>query len=288
LPGNSLQSPTVKDASVPDGSGGALVELHGVGASFGGVVALQDITTEIHGGEIVAVVGPNGAGKTTLLNSISGLLRGSLRGRILVDGKDTTHLTPQSVARLGVGRSFQDPRLIDEESALENVLCGAHTLAGPGSISQIFRPLASARAERALAERAMRILEILGIDDVARLRVADLSYGHRKLIDIGRAMMAKPHLLLLDEPSSGLDEHEQQSIVRILRAVHESEPLLAMVLVEHHMPLVSDVATRILAMQTGAILLDGTPEAVMNSNEFKAALVGGVTPDQAPTAGKAN
>jgi branched-chain amino acid transport system ATP-binding protein len=256
-----------------------VVRLEGVGAHFGGVVALADVSTIVRPGEILAVVGPNGAGKTTLLNAVSGLLRGSLTGRVTVCGVDTTASRPQAVARLGVGRSFQDPRLIDEESALENVLCGAHAITTVGSLGQVFRPLKAVREERELREAGTRILATLDIENVAPLRVADLSYGHRKLIDIGRAMMSKPHLLLLDEPSSGLDEHEQQALARILRSVHEADPSLAMVLVEHHMPLVSALATRIIAMQTGGILMDDTPEAVLNSAEFKAALVGRTTTD---------
>lgn len=270
---------TASEPRVAETPVGPIVRLEQVGAAFGGVTALAGVSAEIHPGEIVAVVGPNGAGKTTLLNSISGLLGGSVTGRVVVAGTDTTGLKPQAVARLGVGRSFQDPRLIDEESAIENVLCGAHSLATIGPFAQVLRPFAAKREEAALREQATRILQRLGIEEVAALKVADLSYGHRKLIDIGRAMMASPDVLLLDEPTSGLDEHEQQAVVEILRAVHGADPTLAMILVEHHMPMVSAVSTRIIAMQTGSVLLDDVPQAVLNSPAFKAALVGRSTTD---------
>lgn len=270
---------TASEPRVAETPVGPIVRLEKVGAAFGGVTALAGVSAEIHPGEIVAVVGPNGAGKTTLLNSISGLLGGSVTGRVVVAGTDTTGLKPQAVARLGVGRSFQDPRLIDEESAIENVLCGAHSLATIGPFAQVLRPFAAKREEAALREKATRILQRLGIEEVAALKVADLSYGHRKLIDIGRAMMASPDVLLLDEPTSGLDEHEQQAVVEILRAVHGADPTLAMILVEHHMPMVSAVSTRIIAMQTGSVLLDDVPQAVLNSPAFKAALVGRSTTD---------
>jgi branched-chain amino acid transport system ATP-binding protein len=258
-----------------------VVRLEDVGVSFGGVAALTGVSAAVRPGEIVAVVGPNGAGKTTLLNAISGLLRGSITGRVAVAGTDTTKLKPQAVARLGVGRSFQEPRLIDDESALENVLCGAHSQASAGPFAQVFRPLLARRDERAMRERAMAIMLRLGLEEVAPLRVADLSYGHRKLIDIGRAMMSVPDVLLLDEPTSGLDEHEQQAVVEILRAVNAAHPRLSMILVEHRMPMVSAVATRIIAMQTGSVLLDDAPDTVMNSAAFKAALVGRSVTDNA-------
>ena len=262
-----------------------VVRLRAVGASFGGVTALADVSADIRPGEIVAVVGPNGAGKTTLLNAISGLLREAVTGQISVVDADTTKLKPQEVARLGVGRSFQEPRLIDEESAVENVLCGAHSLAQAGPFSQVLRPLMFRREERQLRERAMEILARLGIEEIAELRVADLSYGHRKLIDIGRAMMSTPRVILLDEPTSGLDEHEQSAVVEILRGVHAADPDLSMILVEHHMPMVSAVATRIIAMQTGRVLLDDRPEVVLNSAEFKAALVGRTSVDSSTSEG---
>lgn len=259
---------------VPEVAADTVVRVAGLGASFGGVAALDGVSATIGKGETVAVVGPNGAGKTTFLNALTGFLRDSLVGSISLSGTDSTKLRPYDIARLGVGRSFQDPRLIDEESALENILCGAHVLTQTGPFGQIFRPLRSHREEKTLLAKASRILDTLDLHDISALRVADLSYGHRKLIDIGRAMMADPTLLLLDEPSSGLDEHEQASLTKILKRLQQVDGLLTMVIVEHHMPLVSNVASRVIAMQAGRVLLDGTPQQVMSSPVFKAALVG--------------
>jgi branched-chain amino acid transport system ATP-binding protein len=246
--------------------------------TFGGVRALNgvDASVDLHG--ITAVVGPNGAGKTTLLNGINGFLRGRLRGRITINGRDTTTLRPADLAALGVARSFQEPRLIEETTVLDNVLGGAHVTMRHGVLSQLLLPRLAAREEAVAVERAMALLEVMEMKALAATPISRLSYGHRKLVDLARAVMRRPDLLLLDEPSSGLDEREQAALADTLRRLHERERT-TIVLVEHHMTLVRAVADRMVAMQSGRAVVAGHPEVVLESREFKDAIVGQVHDD---------
>src|SRR3954452_14512727 len=169
---------------------------------FGGVHALRDVSLQLNTGEIVAVVGPNGAGKTTLLNAISALVPTS-GGTAQLTATSTSH-DPVKFARAGVGRSFQDPQLIDNATVLENVLVGVHPSHRHSMANQVFRPLRTYRRERDLAAAAMEILDLVGMAHLAAELVADLPYGPRKVVDIARALAGGPQLVLLDEPSSGL------------------------------------------------------------------------------------
>ncbi|MET7992161.1 ATP-binding cassette domain-containing protein [Amycolatopsis sp. NPDC005232] len=250
-----------------------MLRVEGLHVTFGGVKALNgvDLSVDLH--SITAVVGPNGAGKTTLLNAVNGFLRDRVSGRITINGQDTVRMRPAELSELGVARSFQEPRLIEATTVLDNVLCGAHVTRRHGVISQLLLPRLAAREEAASVERARAILDVMGMDTLADTPLSQLSYGHRKLVDLARAVMRQPDLLLLDEPSSGLDEREQAALADTLRQLHERERT-TIVLIEHHMTLVRAVADWMVAMQTGRAVVAGPPEAVLESREFKDALVG--------------
>ena len=251
----------------------SVLSLRSVGVRFGGVAALSNISVDISPYDVMAVVGPNGAGKTTLLNAVCGLIRAQTTGEIDLMGQPMHGRPPVAVARAGVGRSFQDPPLMEHESVLENVLGGAHLRLGYGMAAQIFRRPRVKRAEAESRERAMATLEFAGLQSLASTRVGGLPYGTRKLVDIARAMVGGPTVLLLDEPTSGLDAREQQVVERMLVDVARSRSVTVLV-VEHHMDLVRRVANRVIGLQAGQVLAVGSPTEVLDSETFRAAVVG--------------
>jgi branched-chain amino acid transport system ATP-binding protein len=262
-------------ASVFDSSPGevtSVLSLGDVTVTFGGVVALSGVGFTVERNDVAAIVGPNGAGKSTLLNAIGGLVRST--GRIELLGRSIQGVPAARVAHTGVGRSFQDPQLIDDYSVLENVLCGAYGQLHYGLVDQVFRHRKVERAEREMTARAEALLEFVGLDRHLRDEAGSLSYGARKLVDLVRAMVSGPRLLLLDEPSSGLDSTERASLQATLIALRE-ERLVTTLVVEHHMHLVRSVATRVIGMQAGEVIAVGTPSDVLDSEAFREAVVGG-------------
>jgi ABC-type branched-subunit amino acid transport system ATPase component len=256
-----------------------LLRLSGVGVRFGGLQALSSVSFDVAPKAMVAIIGPNGAGKSTMLNAIGGLVKST--GRINFGGRDLQRLPAAQIARTGIGRSFQDPQLIDHYSVLENVLCGGHNTLGYGLFDQVCRPRRVRRLEAEMERRARILLEFMELDSLAQHEAGSLSYGARKLIDIARAMLSGPRLLLLDEPSSGLDHHERSNLESTLIALRD-ERLLTAIVVEHHMDLVRSVATRVVGMQAGEVLMTGTPTEVLDSEEFREAIVGGSHPSVPP------
>jgi branched-chain amino acid transport system ATP-binding protein len=235
---------------------------------FGGIAALQDISFDVAPAEVVAVVGPNGAGKSTLLNAVSGLLRGSVSGRVVLAGSEIGGNGPAAIANAGVGRSFQDPPLIDADTVLENLLLGDHLRLGYRMGDQLFRPWRVRTAEKASRDRAMEILERVGLSDVCNQRAGGLPYGSRKLIDIARAVMSRPQLLLLDEPTSGLDISEQEAAARVIRDLHRATDM-SMLVVEHHMDVVALIADKALAIESGRVVGIGTPAELLRAETVR-------------------
>lgn len=250
---------------------------------FGGVFAVDSVDFEVHEGELLAVIGPNGAGKTTLLNAISRLVPSS--GQITFRDHALNRRNASTLAGLGIGRSFQDPQLVEQYSVLDNVLCGAHTSLSYGLGAQLFRNRKVRRAELQAIDRARALLVFAAIDQYENTVVSQLSYGVRKLVDIVRAMVNGPRLLLLDEPSSGLDSAERSSLAEMLLRLREGSPV-AMLVVEHHMDLVRTVASRLLALQGGEVLMTGTPSDVLRSTEFRNALLGTSVDGAGPLTGR--
>lgn len=251
---------------------GAVLRVDDLSVRFGGVHALSKVSFGVDQHDVVAIVGPNGAGKSTLLNAVGNLVRST--GSVRFFDRDIHGLPAAKVAHGGIGRSFQDPQLVDEFTVLENVMGGAHLKLGYGLADQVFRPWVVARAERETARRASLLLEFIGLDAVANHEAGSLSYGARKRTDIARAMLSGPRLLLLDEPSSGLDSEERSSLRSTLVELRE-ERLVTAIIVEHHMDLVRSVANQVVGMQAGEVLLTGTPTEVLDSETFREAIVGG-------------
>jgi branched-chain amino acid transport system ATP-binding protein len=254
------------------------VVLDRVRVAFGGVLALENITVTIERGNVTAIVGPNGAGKTTLLNVISGLTRISA-GAVTVLGHATGRKGAAAISRLGVGRSFQNPPLIEADSVIRNLLCGARAVYGYSMLAEVFLPLRVHRRELMSVEHAEQICEFADLTAVARAPVRSLPYGTRKRVDIARALMSRPELLLLDEPTSGLDASERPAVVSMLERLR-SDGHTTVVLVEHHMDLVRAVATHVVGLQAGAVLAFGRPSEVLDSERFRSAIVGAHSPSE--------
>jgi branched-chain amino acid transport system ATP-binding protein len=245
-----------------------VLSIRDVSVNFGGVSALSGVTFDLKEHEVVSVIGPNGAGKSTLLNTVSGLVRGNASGEISLAGRQILGKPPITIAKAGVGRSFQDPPLIDKETVLENVMLGEHLRLQYRMGDQIWRRRRVNRFEDEARRRATVVLEFMGLSDVKDRPVAGLSYGVRKLIDIARCTVAGPRLLLLDEPTSGLDTEEQSVVGRILQELHGTTSVTILV-VEHHMHVVRSVSDRVVGLESGGVVTIGTPDEVLGSEAFR-------------------
>jgi ABC-type branched-subunit amino acid transport system ATPase component len=260
------------------------LEVRDVSVEFGGVRALSSVSTVVRPNELVAVIGPNGAGKSTLLNAISGLIRRQATGEILFRGERIDPLPVEKRAVRGIGRSFQNPPLVDPLTVVENVMTGSFGVRDYRVIDQLVRPLKVARSERAREEQARTILDFVGLSAVSDLLASDIAYGPRKLVDIARALMSEPRLLLLDEPTSGLGKSEHEAMGQLLARLMERGEM-SILMVEHHMDLVRSTATRVIGLQAGELVADGPTLSVLDSEEFQAALVG-LAPAPAGSAGE--
>jgi ABC-type branched-subunit amino acid transport system ATPase component len=258
-----------------------ILALRSVSVGFGGVRALDEVSFDVNAGEIVAVVGPNGAGKTTLLNCICGLARTQAGTGVTFCGTDVAGRSPAALAAAGMGRSFQDPQLIEDLSVLENVMAGGYLGFRYSMLDQCLRRRRVAALEAMARGNAMGLLELVGLDSQASRVVSQLPYGARKLVDIVRAMMSRPRLLLLDEPTSGLDTTEQALVTELLLQLRRT-PGATVVLVEHHMDIVRAAATHALGLQAGAVLAAGPPAAVLDSPAFRAAIIGAAPAEASP------
>jgi branched-chain amino acid transport system ATP-binding protein len=248
------------------------IEVRALHVAFGGLRALTEVSASVSADHIVALIGPNGAGKTTLLNAVCGLVPKS-GGEVRHYGKDVTNASPTRITRGGVGRSFQDPRLIDALSVLENVLCGTHGTIGYSLSDQVVRRLKVARLERKARAEAKELLDLFGLVHLADMEAGRLAYGPRKMVDIIRATISRPSVLLLDEPSSGLDRAERARVGNMMQLIHR-EFHIPMLVVEHHMDLVREVTHRVLGLVSGSVALDGPTGEALDSAEFRAIMTG--------------
>lgn len=240
---------------------------------FEGITALSDVSFGVRQGQIKALIGPNGAGKTTLLNVISGLLKPN-HGHVYLEGADLTERRPHDVAALGVARTFQLIRLFtaNEATVLDNVMMGAHLRLKPTVVHALLLRGYIRKKDAALEEEAMRVLKFVGLDWAASRSPSALSFGNQRLVEMARSLMAHPKLLLLDEPASGLNDAEVESFANLLRAVREKG--ITILLVEHNMKLVMEIADHIVVLDFGRKLAEGTPEEVCSNKEVIEAYLG--------------
>jgi branched-chain amino acid transport system ATP-binding protein len=225
----------------------ALLSVRNVTRRFGGIVAIDDVSLDVEPGGIVGLIGPNGAGKTTLFNVVTRLYKPD-RGELEFDGKSLLHTPPHRVVRRGIARTFQNVELFRTMTVLDNVLVGAHTRT---------RPFAGA----APTTRALEVLDYVGIADVARRPVAGLPFGTLKRVELARALVAEPRLLLLDEPAGGLNHEEVGQLGTFIKTLRDDFKLTVL-LVEHHMGLVMGIAERIYVLDFGRKIAEGTPQEI--------------------------
>ena len=238
----------------------ALLEVRDLSVRFGGVVALDHVSFGVDAGQLVALIGPNGAGKTTLFNVITRVYRPS-GGTILVDGQPVTSIPAHRVVRHGLARTFQNLALFRSMTVLENVLVGDHTRTRSGWLEASVPLPGAVAAEAASRKRALEILDFVGLAAYARHPVAVLPFGLQKRVELARALVSKPRLLLLDEPAGGISHEEVDATARLLRKVHQDLGV-TMLLVEHHMAFVMGISDRVVVLDFGRKIGEGTPAEV--------------------------
>jgi branched-chain amino acid transport system ATP-binding protein len=237
-----------------------LLEVRDLSVRFGGVVALDHVSFAVDEGQVVALIGPNGAGKTTLFNVVTRVYRPS-GGTVLIDGHQVGAIRPHQVIRRGVARTFQNVALFRSMSVMENVLVGAHTTSSTGWLQASIPLPGAVRGESAARARAIRMLELVGLASIAARPVAGLPFGTQKRVELARALVASPRLLLLDEPAGGISHEEVDAMGKLLRRIR-SELKVTMLLVEHHMAFVMGISDRIVVLDFGKKIAEGTPADV--------------------------
>ena len=260
----------------------SMLVLQRVTRRFGGLVAVDAVDLAVEAGRVTAVIGPNGAGKTTLFHLISGFQTPD-EGRVVLDGRDITGLPPERIAAQGLVRTFQLVQLFPELSALENVAVGCHLATRGGIAGALFRPPSARRTEAAVAATARDLLAFVGLDGAAGTTAGALPYGRQRLLEIARALAAKPRLLLLDEPAAGLNSQESRLLAATIRNIVARGTTV--LLIEHDMSLVMSTADAVAVLDFGRKIAEGTPAEVRASPAVIAAYLGTTGSTTAPSTG---
>ena len=239
---------------------------------FGGLTAVDDISFEVNKGEVYTIIGPNGAGKTTIFNMIS-LIYPPTSGRVVFEDRDLTGVRPDKVVSYGIGRTFQNIELFEHATVLQNLLIGCHAHAKGSFLSEILFLPSVKKRELEHRERVEKVIEFLDLQSVRESMVSGLPYGVRKVVELARALCTEPKVLLLDEPSSGLNVEETSDMAFWIKDI-KNDLGITVLMVEHDMSLVSRVSDRVLAVNYGRKLAEGTPAEVQSNRDVIAAYLG--------------
>jgi branched-chain amino acid transport system ATP-binding protein len=251
----------------------ALLETEHVTKAFGGLVAVEDVSFTVAPRSIVSIIGPNGAGKTTFFNMLTGLYKPTL-GRIVFAGNDVTGTRPDIITKLGVARTFQNIRLFSSMTATENVMVGQHARMSTGLFGSILRPPSTRREETAVRDKALEMLAYVGLNKSEFGRLAsNLSYGDQRRVEIARALASDPALLLLDEPTAGMNPQESARLTDFMHQLREERDL-TILLIEHDMKVVMGVSERITVLDHGTKIAEGAPEEVRANERVIEAYLG--------------
>ena len=249
-----------------------LLRVDGVTVRFGGITALDKVSFSVNAGHIVGLIGPNGAGKTTLFNCLSRLYSFN-EGSILFEGRPIIEQPAHGIAALGIGRTFQNLALFRTMTVRQNIMLGGHCRTSSGFFVNALRLPQVKREEQALQDHADELIELLDMHSVAETRVMDLSFGTQKRVELARALASRPKLLLLDEPAGGLNHEEVGVLMEQLRDVRDRLKL-TMLLVEHHMNMVMRISDKVVALDFGRVIADGTPAEVQANEDVIRAYLG--------------
>ena len=251
----------------------ALLEIENLTKSYGGLNAVNNVNVSVETGKIISLIGPNGAGKTTLFNCVTGTMPAT-SGTIRFDGEDITNLATHEIATKGIARTFQHIRLFKEMTVLENVLVGTHSQTKCGVLSALLKPAWVANEEKHAKQRALAILELFDERLLPRINqtVSSLSYANQRRVEIARALVSAPKLLLLDEPTAGMNPAETQGIVDLIYKLRDLGNTIFVI--EHKMRLVMTVSDRIIVLDHGIKIAEGTPEVVANDKTVAEAYMG--------------